>query len=139
MVGFALWTDDKGFGALECNHRAEISTTLAPRLEESWKVTREQYDDMRAHARQCRRALMETMREVDFLLTPSAPSEAPASLASTGNPVFNRAWTLLGVPCITIPHGQGPHGLPLGVQLVGRFDSDSALLAQADWVAKTLS
>jgi Asp-tRNA(Asn)/Glu-tRNA(Gln) amidotransferase A subunit family amidase len=82
---------------------------------------------------------MEAMREVDFLLTPSAPSEAPASLASTGNPVFNRAWTLLGVPCITIPHGKGPHGLPLGVQLVGAFDSDSALLAQAGWVAKTLS
>jgi amidase len=53
--------------------------------------------------------------------------------------VFNRAWTLLGVPCITIPHGKGSHGLPLGVQLVGAFDSDSALLAQADWVAKTLS
>jgi len=121
------------------NHRGEISKTLAPRLEEGWKVTREQYDGMRAHARQCRRALMEAMRQVDFLLTPSAPSEAPASLASTGNPVFNRAWTLLGVPCITIPHGKGPHGLPLGVQLVGAFDSDSALLAQADWVAKTLS
>ena len=121
------------------NHRGEISKTLAPRLEEGWKVTREQYDGMRAHARQCRRALMEAMREVDFLLTPSAPSEAPASLASTGNPVFNRAWTLLGVPCITIPHGKGPHGLPLGVQLVGAFDSDSALLAQADWVAKILS
>ena len=70
---------------------------------------------------------------------PSAPSEAPASLASTGDPVFNRAWTLLGVPCITIPHGKGPHGLPLGVQLVGAFESDTALLAHADWVAKTLS
>jgi len=121
------------------NHRGDISKTLAPRLEESWKVTREQYDGMRAHARQCRRALMEAMREVDFLLAPSATGEAPASLASTGDPVFNRAWTLLGVPCITIPYGKGSHGLPLGVQLVGAFDSDSALLAQADWVAKTLS
>jgi hypothetical protein len=64
------------------------------------------------------------MREVDFLLTPSAPGEAPRSLESTGDPVFNRAWTLLGVPCVNVPYGKGAHGLPLGVQLVGPFDGD---------------
>jgi Asp-tRNA(Asn)/Glu-tRNA(Gln) amidotransferase A subunit family amidase len=78
------------------------------------------------------------MRGVDFLLTPSAPSEAPASLASTGDPIFNRAWTLFGVPCVTVPHGKGPHGLPLGIQLVGPFDGDSALLAWAHWAEQVL-
>jgi Asp-tRNA(Asn)/Glu-tRNA(Gln) amidotransferase A subunit family amidase len=78
------------------------------------------------------------MREFDFLLTPSAPSEAPASLDSTGDPVFNRAWTLLGVPCVTLPHGSGAHGLPLGVQLVGAFDADMALLAWAAWTERAL-
>ncbi len=119
-------------------HRGEISKTLAPRLEEGWQVARADYDAMREHARQCRRALAEAMREVDFLLTPSAPGEAPASLASTGDPIFNRAWTLLGVPCVTLPHGKGPHGLPLGIQLVGAFDSDMALIAWADWAARQL-
>ena len=90
-------------------------------------------DAMREHARQCRRALAESLRDVDFLLTPSTPSEAPASLASTGDPVFNRAWTLLGVPCVTLPHGKGAHGLPLGIQLVGPFDADMALLGWAHW------
>lgn len=120
------------------SHREEISRTLLPRLEEGWKVTREQYDAMRDHTRRCRRALYDQMRDatrgVDFLLTPSAPSEAPASLDSTGDPVFNRAWTLLGVPCVTVPHGKGPHGLPLGVQLVGAFDADMALLGWAQWL-----
>jgi Asp-tRNA(Asn)/Glu-tRNA(Gln) amidotransferase A subunit family amidase len=120
------------------NHRGEISRTLLPRLEEGWKVTRAEYDAMRSHTRGCRRALAEAMREVDFLLTPSAPGEAPASLESTGDPVFNRAWTLLGVPCVTLPHGKGPHGLPLGVQLVGAFDADMALLAWAQWLARLL-
>jgi Asp-tRNA(Asn)/Glu-tRNA(Gln) amidotransferase A subunit family amidase len=124
------------------HHRAEISKTLLPRLEEGWKVTREQYDAMRDHTRRCRRALYDQMREatrgVDFLLTPSAPSEAPASLDSTGDPVFNRAWTLLGVPCVTVPFGKGPHGLPLGVQLVGAFDADTALLGWAQWLQRRI-
>ena len=115
-----------------------MSASLKPRLDEGWKVTRGAYDAMRALAERCRRALAQDLREMDFLLTLSAPGEAPASLASTGDPVFNRAWTLLGVPCITLPYGRGPAGLPLGVQLVGAFDADAALLGWARWAEKAL-
>ena len=118
------------------NFPEQISATLRPRLEEGWKVTRADYDAMREHARQCRHALAEDLRNFDFLLTPSAASEAPRSLASTGDPVFNRAWTLLGVPCVTIPCGKGPNGLPLAVQLVGAFGADAALLAWAQVAEK---
>jgi Asp-tRNA(Asn)/Glu-tRNA(Gln) amidotransferase A subunit family amidase len=117
-------------------HPDLISASLRPRLEEGWKVTRADYDAMRALAERCRRALADDLRDIDFLLTPSAPGEAPASLASTGDPVFNRAWTLLGVPCVTLPYGRGPKGLPLGVQLVGAFDADSALLGWARWAER---
>ncbi len=117
----------------------EISKSLKPRLDEGWKVSRAEYDAMRESARLCRRALAESMRGVDFLLTPSAPGEAPRSHASTGDPVFNRAWTLLGVPCVNVPHGKGAHGLPLGVQLVGPFDGDMALLGWAHWVERALA
>jgi Asp-tRNA(Asn)/Glu-tRNA(Gln) amidotransferase A subunit family amidase len=102
-------------------------------------MKRADYDAVRETARQCRRALADRMREVDFLLTPSAPSEAPRSHTSTGDPVFNRAWTLFGVPCVNVPHGKGSQGLPLGVQLVGPFDGDSALLGWAHWAAGALS
>jgi len=121
------------------NHPEQISTTLKPRLDSAWQITRADYDAVRESARQCRRALADRMREVDFLLTPSATSEAPRSHESTGDPVFNRAWTLLGVPCVTVPYGKGAHGLPLGVQLVGPFDGDRALLGWANWAAKVLS
>ncbi len=116
----------------------EISTSLKPRLDKGWKVTRAEYDAVREQARLCRRALAEQICEVDFLLTPSATSEAPKSLASTGDSVFNRAWTLLGVPCVNVPYGKGAHGLPLGVQLVGPFDGDTTLLAWAHWTAAAL-
>jgi len=118
------------------NHREQLSATLRARLDEGWKVPRADYDAMREQARRLRRQLAEMLRGVDFLLTPSAPGEAPASLASTGDPVFNRAWTLLGVPCVTLPHGKGAHGLPLAVQLVGAHESDMPLLAWAEWAAK---
>jgi len=121
------------------HHRDELSTTLRARLDQGWRVPRADYDAMREHARRLRRQLADALREVDFLLTPAAPSEAPASLASTGDPVFNRAWTLLGVPCVTLPLGKGPHGLPLAVQLVGQHEADMPLLARADWVAKRLN
>ncbi|HUQ75557.1 MAG TPA: amidase [Burkholderiales bacterium] len=120
------------------NHGEKISATLKPRLDEGWKVTRAEYDELREHSRRCRRALADSMREIDFLLTPSAPSEAPASLQSTGDAVFNRAWTILGVPCLTVPYRKGPKGLPLAVQLIGAFDSDTALLGWAHWAAQAL-
>jgi Asp-tRNA(Asn)/Glu-tRNA(Gln) amidotransferase A subunit family amidase len=116
----------------------QISPSLKPRLEAGWRVTRQDYDEVRGIARSCRRQLAEQLREFDFLLTPSAASAAPASLASTGSPVFNRAWTLFGVPCVTLPFGVAASGLPLGVQLVGAFDQDMVLLEWAKWIERQL-
>jgi amidase len=60
-------------------------------------------------------------------MVPSAPGEA-SGIAETGDPVFNRMWTLLGVPAVTLPVGVGPNALPVGVQFVSRLDSDLSLL-----------
>jgi Asp-tRNA(Asn)/Glu-tRNA(Gln) amidotransferase A subunit family amidase len=72
------------------------------------------------------------------LLTPSAASEAPEGLGSTGDPAFNSTWTLGWVPCVTLPAGTGPKGLPLGVQLVGQRFADEKLLDVAAWVEMQL-
>jgi len=120
------------------NHPDKISAALRPRIEEGWQISREAYDAARSLARDCRRRLADRMADYDFLITPSAPGEAPATLETTGSSVFNRVWTLLGVPCVTLPFGTGPHQVPLGVQLVGPFDGDSALLAWAQWAERAL-
>ena len=78
------------------------------------------------------------MAGLDVLLTPSAPGEAPAGLEWTGDPAFNTIWTSLHVPCVTVPAGSGPGGLPLGLQIVGRLGADAATLAAAGWVAAAL-
>ena len=77
--------------------------------------------------------------KVDLLLTPSAPGEAPQGIAFTGDPVFNSIWTLAGTPCVTLPAGTGPRGLPLGVQIVGLRHEDDRLLSLAAWVAAHLN
>jgi len=71
----------------------------------------------------------------DAILTPAATGEAPAGLASTGNPIFCTIWTLCGVPAVTLPLLRGPQGLPLGVQLVGRRHDDARLLRTARWLS----
>ncbi|MBV9019038.1 MAG: amidase, partial [Alphaproteobacteria bacterium] len=80
-----------------------------------------------------RRHLDDIFRDVDVLLTPSAPGEAPEGLESTGSPNFNSIWTLSWSPCVTLPAGHGAKGLPLGIQLVGPRFRDEALLDIAAW------
>ena len=53
--------------------------------------------------------------------------------------MFNAPWTALHVPCVTIPVGFGPAGLPLGLQIVGGVGEDRATLAWSQWIASALS
>lgn len=86
-----------------------------------------------------RRHLDDIFSRVDVLLTPSAAGEAPEGFGSTGDPRFNSVWTLGWVPCVTLPAGTGPKGLPLGIQLVGARFADEVLLDAAAWVEKYLN
>ena len=69
--------------------------------------------------------------EISAWITPAAPGTAPLGLESTGNPVMNLPWTQCGLPTVTLPAGVNEAGLPLGIQLVGRWWQDEALLTQA--------
>ncbi len=74
----------------------------------------------------------------DAILTPPAPGQAPRTLASTGDAIFNSLWTVLYMPCLTLPAGAGPDGLPVGIQLVGRRHDDRRLLDIGLWVERQL-
>jgi len=86
----------------------------------------------------CRPRFDAAMAGWDALLVPGALGEAPRSHATTGNPMFQRAWTALHVPCIGLPGFVGPNGLPLGVQLIGPRHGDAALLELAAAAAEAL-
>lgn len=83
-------------------------------------------------------ALMDAY-SLDAWITPAAPGPAPAGLDSTGDPVMNLPWTHAGLPSVTLPSGFAANGLPLGIQLVGRWYGDEALLGWAAEVEDVIS
>jgi Asp-tRNA(Asn)/Glu-tRNA(Gln) amidotransferase A subunit family amidase len=74
----------------------------------------------------------------DAVLTLPAFGEAPHGLASTGDAEYCAPWTFLGAPAVTVPAGFGRNGLPLGVQIVGRYRDDVRVLRVAKWAETTL-
>ncbi len=119
-------------------HSAELSPRLAQLLDVGMAVGAGEYDAARALAEAARAALARFFGACDAVLTPAAPGEAPAGLGYTGDPVFNRMWTLLGTPCATLPTQWGESGLPTGVQLVGRVGDDARLMSCAAFLEHAL-
>ncbi len=93
---------------------------------------------MKSKADAAREKYMELFEKIDIILTLSSGDEAPKGLGSTGDPLFNRVWTLLGWPCVNIPFGKGSNELPLGVQVIGPAGSDTKTLAAAAWLESAL-
>lgn len=110
-----------------------LSAELQNNLREYGSRPRADYDDAMAHRRTCETGFADAMGDCDVWLTPSAPGVAPKGIDYTGSPLFNRNWTMLGVPCITLPAGRGEANLPLGIQLVARREDDERLLRCAHW------
>jgi amidase len=77
-------------------------------------------------------------QQCDVLITPSTIGEAPADLVSISSSVFNRTWTLMHVPCLTIPAYRGPNGMPVGIQVVGPIGDDVRTMTAAQSIADVL-
>jgi Asp-tRNA(Asn)/Glu-tRNA(Gln) amidotransferase A subunit family amidase len=120
-------------------HYDAVPPLLRGRLDESRGITPAAYDEARSIAHRARAALDALFREVDVLLTLSAPGAAPKGLASTGDARFNRLWTLMGVPCVNVPAYVADGGLPVGVQVIARFGDDAGALAAARFVEAALA
>jgi Asp-tRNA(Asn)/Glu-tRNA(Gln) amidotransferase A subunit family amidase len=118
--------------------REQISEGLRERLDFGLARGEVEVAQARAIFTQAQAAFPAATEGLDVLVTPSAPGQAPKGLDWTGDPAFNSVWTSLHVPCVTVPAGEGPDGLPLGIQIVGREGDDRAVLAWAQWVAAAI-
>jgi Asp-tRNA(Asn)/Glu-tRNA(Gln) amidotransferase A subunit family amidase len=119
-------------------HRNRLGPILREQLAAAAAIDADRYDEARRTARRARQAFANLMSDTDAVLTPSAPGAAPLGLGSTGDPAFNRLWTLLGVPCINVRGLTDSGGLPLGVQIVGRFARDRIALEAALFTEQAL-
>ncbi len=112
---------------------------LRGRLDESKDVSAAQYDEAIDVAGSARQALAQAFADVDVLLTLSAPGAAPKGLSSTGDPRYNRLWTLMGIPCVNVPTYVAEGNLPVGVQVIAPFGADAKALAAARFIERALA
>jgi Asp-tRNA(Asn)/Glu-tRNA(Gln) amidotransferase A subunit family amidase len=102
-------------------------------------ISYEQYREAEDVLEKCRSHLGNAMKDLDLLLTPSAPGEAPAGLASTGDTSFNILSTWTYTPCVTLPVFTGPSALPVGIQLIGHRNQDHRLVEGAQAVYRVFA
>ncbi len=118
-------------------HRAELPEKVGRQLDAAAAIPAAEYDAARRCAHRSRRVLKDLFGDFDALLTFSAAGPAPAGLGSTGDPRYNRLWTLMGVPCVNVP--VPGDGLPVGAQVIARFGDDGRALAVARRIEAALA
>jgi len=114
--------------------RSVLSEVLLACVKQGLAIPRSQYREMKDVQFSLRNSWDVFFGDVDLILTPSVPGEAPLGLEATGSSAFNVMWSVLGWPCLHIPFGQSRHGLPLGIQLVGKRNGDVDLLGWGSWI-----
>jgi len=81
----------------------------------------------------------EAFKEVDVIATPTTPEAAFKKGEKTDDPlkmylsdIFTNSVNLAGVPAISIPCGFTGGGLPVGLQIIGRYFDEESVLKAAD-------
>lgn len=110
----------------------KLSPQINKQINEGASISYEQYKQDLVTAKLARSTIDRLFHDdVDLIVAPSAMGEAPIHKDGTGDPVFCRMWTLLGLPCINLNISYGPKGLPVGVQLIAPPGKDHFLLSAA--------
>lgn len=120
---------------------AEYAERYRPRTAEIIEIGQGVHEDelqaARANCLDLRNELTAKMdaEGIDLWATPAAPGPAPFGIAATGDPNMNLPWTHAGMPAVTVPAKSENGLLPLGLQLVARFNQDEELLTWASMIA----
>jgi Asp-tRNA(Asn)/Glu-tRNA(Gln) amidotransferase A subunit family amidase len=117
----------------------KLSAMIASQIDQGAAIPYSQYKRDLDQTNIARRVMQSLFDEsIDLIIAPSAIGEAPLLKDGTGDPLFCRSWTLLGLPCINLNISTGPNGLPIGVQLIAAYGQDQFLLSAARALALAL-
>ena len=114
--------------------------TTRARIEAAGQFTASEYIDASRELIAIRREIQNVFREVDLLVTPTAPvmpttianAEIPETATGAESTVRNTApFNLYGIPTITVPCGFSRLGLPIGLQISGPKLGELDVLALA--------
>ena len=96
-------------------HRDELSEGLQAILDKAAALSTEDYFNALSIVEKGREMIVSAFTNDEVLITPSASGEAPEFGAPT-DLQFQRLWTVLHLPCLTLPAFAGKKGLPVGIQ-----------------------
>ncbi len=138
LQGRIMWSESaRSFSFEQNNHSESLSQQLKGLIKMGSAISYEQYSNDLIVAEKARATIDQLLTQSwDILISPSAIGEATKGLTQTGDPIFCRVWTLMGLPCITLPLYTGPNHLPVGIQLVAARGRDQLLLSVADALMK---
>ena len=120
-------------------HREALSQQLVALLDAGMAISGATHECNLQRTADWRLRIDALFERHDVLLTPSTTGVAPEGLGATGDPLFCRSWSLLGLPAVHLPFARGAKGLPVGLQLVGRAGEDHKLLAAARRIHERLT
>ncbi len=119
------------------DHMNILNSWLQDTGRSSWSD--HDYENACRMAAAARKVLGTIFDRTPLLMTPSTVGEAPVDLTGISNSSFNRIWTLMHGPCITLPVMKGPAGMPIGIQFVARQGADDALIRHITAIASHLN
>ena len=117
-------------------YKSKLSKFMQSAIAKGNKYTAKEYAEAIDFKKQSYESYQEVFEDYHGVITPSSPGVAPKGLTNTGTAEFNKVWSYLGTPCISLPLLEGENKLPLGVQLVGDRYDDHRFLGVAKWLEK---
>ena len=116
--------------------KKKLSKYMQDAISNGNKYTAKEYAEAVDFMKRSYESYEEVFEDYHGVLSPSSPGVAPKGLKSTGTAEFNKVWSYLGTPCISLPLLEGENNLPLGVQLIGNKYDDHRFLGVANWLEK---
>jgi Asp-tRNA(Asn)/Glu-tRNA(Gln) amidotransferase A subunit family amidase len=114
----------------------QLSDAFRALTDAGSRISRESYLARNGTSRPARSDLGSIVGDCDALITPATVGEAPLAETGTGDPIMSRMWNALHVPSLAVPATKGPHGLPIGVQLIAMPGGDERLLQVGQWASQ---
>ena len=116
--------------------KAKLSKEMREAIGRGLKYSAKEYTDAIDFMKRSYESYKEVFEDYHGIITPSSSGVADKGLKSTGSADFQKIWTYMGLPAISLPLLTGENDLPLGVQLVGDKLDDLRFLGTANWLEK---
>jgi len=124
------------FGLYYKKYKKKLSKPMQDAIVNGNKHSAKEYAEALDFMKRSYESYEEVFEDYHGVLSPASPGVAPKSLKTTGSAEFNKVWSYLGTPCISLPLLQGDANMPLGVQLTGAKYDDHRFLGIANWLEK---